>query len=974
MKVDHLRFYPAKLLCTALCGLLIGATVQAEEKPGDEHIGIKQHQVTEKDSIPVPFTTLNKHTLTGSAIVITGEQLERYPSTDLRNALTGLVPGLNIQEYNGSPGLSPEEEQRRYRITEKVGVSARGTSMTYIIDGVPVNITEMTLDPKEVESVTIIKDVVEKNMFGPVGAGGVIYIKTKRGQAGGHHLNAYVESGVAVMDRMPEYVSGAEYARLNNQARINDGLTPNYSDSDIAAYEKSGPYDLYHPNVNFREMMLKNTMSYNRANVSSYGGNEGVKYYAYLGYSGEGDIYKIGSKADYNRINARSNIDMKINDFLDVQFDISAGLSYRRSPNYRYVTSEGSSYTNLVELNLALPEINSIPPIAFPVYANNDPSLESPWYGVSSLYSSNPIGNVTSNGHYTETGRKAAVKVALNYDMSHLIEGLGSQTFVSYDALNLIRLGTAEEYIAYIATPGKTAGGQDTIRLTKAHDGVDAPQLRNLHDYYYQRFALYEKLDYAKTFGVHDIQTSATFLMYRVAKDGIQEPQRFQTGVWSGRYTYNNKYTIQGVLNYTGTYSFNKDNRSTLFPSLGANWVLSEEDFLAGSNFVDFLKLRAQAGIIGYESFYAPFQYRDRWTGSTGASFGPYATGKWFGQNNDTSPYITYPSRIGNADLTWEKRKEFNIGIDGLFFDESLSLQVNYYNTLRDGQITRLYNSTPYITGITSTLPVINYSQTRYYGVEAALQYTHTNASGFSYSFGGNITLPQSKIVKYDDPNYRSAYQYRTGMPADSYWGQTYLGKFQSDEEATLVPQLYDDVLKAGDLKYKDMNEDGVIDDNDYSAIGHTTPRLFYSLNARFAYKNFEMYIMGTGSAFYDIPLTNEFYRNGWGDNNYSTFVRDNIGGAYPRLTYYKVNNNFVASDFWLIKGGYFKVQNVELAYTLPEMASQKIGSEKVRFFVRGANLLTISKVKDIDPESIDAGVGAYPLFRTFTGGVNFTF
>lgn len=805
--------------------------------------------------VPVPFNLLHKYTQTGSAIVITGEQLEKYPSTDLRNALTGLVPGLNIQEYNGSPGMSPEEEQRRYRITENVGVSARGTNMAYIIDGVPINITEMTLDPSEIESVTIVKDVVEKSMFGPLGAGGIIYIKTKRGKAGEHHLGVNLESGVSIIDRMPQFLSNAtDYASLNNQARLNDGLTPNYTASDISAYKKSGPYDLYHPNINFRDMMLKNSMSYNRASVSSSGGNEGMRYFSYLGYSGQGDIYKIGPKADYNRLNVRSNIDMKVNDFLSVKFDISGGLSYRRSANYGYVTSEGSSSTSLAEFNLALPDINRIPPNAFPIYANNDPALESPWFGVSTLYPNNPIGNITQNGSYTETGRKAAVKVALNYDMKNILDGLTSETFVSYDALNLIRLGTGEQYAAYIATPSTTATGSDTIILRKSHDAIDAPQLRNLHDYYYQRFFVYEKLNYEKTFGIHDMQTSATYLMYRVAKDGIQEPQRFLTGVWTGRYTYNNKYTLRGVLNYTGTYSYSDDKRYKLFPSVGASWVISEESFMSKVKSVNFLKLRAQAGILGFESFFAPFQYRDRWNTGTGVAFGPYSTDKWFGQNNGSAPYVTYPGRIGNPNLTWETRREFSMGLDGILLDQKLSFQINYYNNLRDGQITRLPNSTPYIAGISNTLPVVNYNKTRYFGVETGIQFTN-KTSDFAYSFGGNVTFANSKIEKFDDPNYRHDYQFRTGLAADTYWGQTYLGKFKSDAETLITPQLYDEVLKEGDLKYKDMNGDGVIDDNDFSAIGHTTPRVFYAINARFSYKNFQLFILGTGSAMYDIQI-----------------------------------------------------------------------------------------------------------------------
>ncbi len=931
--------------------------------------------MTSDDNVPLPYMMEKKRFATGSYNVINGNQLEKYPSNDLRNAFTGLVPGLRVSENNGAPGLTAEEDLGRYRITEKVGVTARGSSPMYLIDDVPVDITEMALDPQEIESVTIIKDIVGKAMFGPMGADGIIYIKTKRGKTNERVLNINVEDGVSVIDRFPGWVLGADYATLNNTARGNDGLPSLYSAKNISDYYNNDPYDMFRPSTDFRDMMLKNTKSFKRASVSSSGGNDAIQYSSYLGYDGEGDIYKIGSLSDYTRINARSNIDMKINSVINVQFDISAGLTDRRSPNYGYTTSEGSSYTDLIEISSALPEINNTPPIAFPIYANNDPTLKAPWYGVSSIFPQNPVGNLTRNGYYNEVGRNGAVKLALNYDMGDIIKGLKLKTFISFDALNLTRIGKSKNYIAYIVTPSIGAVTKaDTlpVALTKAHDGVDSPSLINLHDYYYNRFTIFESLNYDRTFGVHSIQSSLSYFLYRVVKKRITEPQREQLGVWTGKYTYNDKYTLQAVLNYAGTYSFSKNKRTELFPSVGASWVISDESFMSNLKFINFLKLRAEAGILGFESFFPPFYNQDNYYGSTGTNFGPYSVGKWFGSNTET-PYITFPSRIGNPNLTWEKRKEFSIGLDGLMLNHKLSLEVNYYNSLHEGQLAILSNSFPWIAGYSAALPIFNYNNYRFYGIETGIQFTD-HAGKLEYSIGADATIQNSKIEKYDEPSYRFDYQIVTGKPVDTYWGQTSLGKFATDAEATLVPQLYDAVLKAGDLKYKDMNGDGVVDDNDMSAIGHTTPRLFYSLNANLKYMNFEVTLIGTGAALYDIPLTNSYYWNGWGDNNYSNFVKDNIDGAYPRLTYYKVNNNFVSSDFWLTKGGYFKIQNVELAYTIPASKLQMIRSQGIRLFVRGANLLTFTKVKDVDPESINSGVTTYPLYKTFTGGIKLTF
>jgi hypothetical protein len=238
-----------------------------------------------------------------------------------------------------------------------------------------------------------------------------------------------------------------------------------------------------------------------------------------------------------------------------------------------------------------------------------------------------------------------------------------------------------------------------------------------------------------------------------------------------------------------------------------------------------------------------------------------------------------------------------------------------------------------------------------------------------------------SKLLRYDEPTYRYAYQQHKGKAADAIFGLVYQGKFTTSDidangnySAGVPPQLYDAKLAPGDLKYKDMNSDGFIDDNDQTMIGHSAPHLFYGVNVDLKYKNFELFVLGNGRAFYDVILNNIYFQNGWGDNTYSNFVANNVGGAYPRLTYYKINNNFVTSAYWLTKGDYFKIQNVELSYTIPAKYLQFMGSRGIKIYIRGANLLTFSKLKDVDPESINSGVTVYPLYRTISGGVKFNF
>jgi TonB-linked SusC/RagA family outer membrane protein len=941
--------------------------------------------MTSSDDVPLPFMTVKRRNLTSGTTVLNGSSFEKYPTTDLRDAFTGLVPGMDVIEKFGTTGESPEEKNGFWGVQEKVQMYIRGRAPMYIIDDVPTDITEMQLDPQEIESVTIMKDIVAKTMFGPQAADGCIFIKTKRGKKNEKILNVNVEYGTGFIDRMPGFTNGADYATLNNLARTNSGLTPNFSPDAITQYGLNNPYSMKYPSSNYKDMMLKDSKSMQKVNMSSQGGTETVQYFVNMAYDGDGDIYKIGPVSDFSRISTRANLDIKINDLIKVKFDFYGGLTTRRSPNYGYNSNYGNDVTNssdgsydqskdIFELDRVLDDIQTISPVAMPVYANNDPTLVKPWYAVTNTFPNNPMGRLLNNGSYTETGRQGNTSFTLDYDLKNILKGLTSKTFVDFQALDVLRIGKAEDYTAYTVTPTLTPMGADSSILTKVHDGVDMSGLAKLHDYYYQRFGVYQTFNYDQTFGKHAIQASATYYIAKSTYDRIEEPRRTLNAILSANYTFADKFSVQAVGNYAGTYSFSRSKRSALFPAVGLGYVLSDENFMKGAKFIDFLKVRAEVGENGYEAYTSPFYYNSVFTYNTsGTKFGPSPTTAWFGVSEDQTHYQTYPSRIGNPDLTWETRKEFSVGMEALMFKKRLSIDVSYYNNLRDGIITQISNSLPYTAGFSGAIPYFNYNKTRYTGVESSLQYTD-KIGNLQFSIGGSATTQGSEIVKIDEPNYRNAYQFHTGQSANAYYGLVCIGKFATDAETLVVPQLFDASLHAGDLKYKDMNGDGVIDANDISKIGDTSPKLFYSINIHVAYKSFDMTIVGTGRALYDIPMTNRYYWNGWGDNNYSNFVLNNVGGAYPKLTYYQVVNNFQPSSFWLMKGGFFKIKNVELAYTLNQKAAYRLHTRGIRFFVRGSNLLTITKVKDVDPESVNSGIDSYPLFSTFSAGLKLTF
>jgi hypothetical protein len=468
-----------------------------------------------------------------------------------------------------------------------------------------------------------------------------------------------------------------------------------------------------------------------------------------------------------------------------------------------------------------------------------------------------------------------------------------------------------------------------------------------------------------------------TYSLTKAIRDGYTDDQRQQSLIWSGLLDFDNKYSIQAVVDYAGTYSFAKDNRYTTLPSFGASWIISEEQFMKSLSFVNFMKLRAEYGTMAYDNYEAPFYYRDNYTNTNaGTQFGPSTSTTWLGGSAvtpDANTYRTTVARSGNANLKAELRKEFNFGLDATLFSNKLNLELSYYNQLRDGMISQVSNVIPLIAGLV-TNPKYNYQQVRYSGVELGMRYTD-NIGNFNYSLGVNASNQEAIYEKVDEPIYSFAYQSLKGKSISSYSGLTYDGRYQTDAEVTALPSVYDKTLHVGDLKYKDLNGDGKIDDNDRSVVGSTAPKLIYALNIDLKYKGFELYVIGVGKAFVDLPLTNSsYFVSGWGDGNYSSFVRNNFTSeAYPTFTYNKVENNFKSSNFWLVDGSFFKIKDVQLSYSIPQRIIKSLGFRSLSLFVNGSNLYTFSKVKDVDPESINSGVTTYPLLRNFTGGIKIT-
>ena len=906
-------------------------------------------------TLELPYArTLNKTAATGNSTTYYEHDIDKYPTNDFRNSLTGVVAGLTVRELTGTPGMFYASE------TGRTAIYARGMTPEYIVDGMPVYITQLQLDPEEIESMTFIRDIADKALLGSRAADGVLYITTRRGRTHGRSIRVGFESGVSVVDRFPEWVNGVEYARLQNQARINSGYLPPYSNEAIENYARKDPYDLTYPNVDYRTMMFKDTKPYYKANVTIDGGTQKLQYSAYVGYAGEGDIYKVGSKADFNRVNVRTYLKAAVTQDLLIDLGFSGGISFRRQPRYGYGNSSATEFES------ALSQVTTIPAIAFPLIVSHDEETGNKIYGVSTVYKDNPYASLTENGFSTERGRSGVVNATLSYDLHALVKGLKFQSYVGLNLFNMNRIGKNPDYTAVIYDPAT----EETVKTS--HEGTQVSGKSSMGKWTHQGLYLHERLSYDYRNDDHRVGASATWWLESVERTGNAVRERMMSLIGTFDYAFRGKYLFQAVVNYAGSPMFAPGKRFEVFPSLGLGWVVSEEGFMQDVKWIDYLKIRGQAGTIGYGSFGAQDLYEDNYTKSTGIKFGPYTTGyQWIGSTNANQSYVNTITRLGNPGLTWEKRKEFTVGIDAALLGNRLSVEANYFNYLRDGIITEMSGTLPGIYGMDGISTYENYNRLRYQGWEAAL-YWSDRIGDFSYTVGGSLTTIRGKYLRYNESVVYD-YQKVTGTATGSYRGYVCLGKFTSREEIETSPrQLFDDEVQVGDLKYADLNNDGLIDSNDQKVIGNSSPRFDYSVSINLRYRNFDFTIVGTGRASYDTALTNKYFWNGWSTGTYSHFVRDNIGGDYPRLTYIKQTNNFQPSNFWLRDGDYFKIQNIELGYNVRFRNQSAV--KGLRVFLRGANLCTISGIKDVDPENINAGVTTYPLYRTFTAGFKFTF
>ena len=897
-----------------------------------------------KDEVELPFRKTISREIVGATSTIDEDAISSSNQMNVLNILSGKAPGLNVSQVPTEPGRSATVLNIR-----GLSRSATDNAPLIIIDGIERPLEDLT--PEEIESITVLKDATSKILYGPKAVNGVLLVKTKRGIKYKRDRQFNIEFGAQTPVRMPEYLNSADYATMYNQARINDGLSPYDTQTDIDGY-RMGTNPVLYPDVDFHKLCLNDHMSYRKAIAQFRGGNESAQYYVNATYAGYGGYEAVGKNNTSNKFNLRVNLDYKVNDWLKAFVDIAGQMEFYT--------------TNYMSADKLFSRLSSHRPNAYPIKFSDPGNPGTEIYGAmenANLSSSreNIYAEMALGGSKENTVRKGQTNIGFDLSLDRYVKGLSAKAYVTFDVYNYLVVGKNENFSSYRPIFNENSLiGKELLTVEKK-----VSDKSRIADQMYRNYGYFGQLSYDRTFQAkHQLKSDLVIFQSRRENLGSSQDDVNRTFALRTNYVYNKKWIAELDMAVMGSSRFTKGNRYGYFPTVGVAWIASEEKFLKDKEWLDFLKIKASTGLLGTDNYFDFFLFESRWNTSQSTHFGPKLE-----EDVNTSTLV----HVGNPDLTWEKSFEINIGAEASFLN-CLTADFNYFNNYRYDILTPT-TSFSSING--GELMYRNYGSVRNQGVELALEYSG-NIGKLHYSIGGNTIWSKAVYEKTDDMEGLSSNRKKEGKPVDTRFGLIAEGLFKSGDEIAAHPVQDFGPVQIGDVKYANINNDHHINENDMLPIGNEYPRFQFGLNINLAYKGFELSLSGSGMAQYDIYLNNSYY---WmrEDQKYSTFVKNYFNpstgeGKFPRLTTQQNQNNYRSSSLWMRSGNFFKLRDAMLSYSLPQNITNKMTLKQVKLFVRGSNLFTVSSIKDLDPEYIDAGVTGYPFFRSFTGGINVVF
>ena len=880
------------------------------------------------------------------------EKVRSYADLNVTNGLQGQAAGLIVRSNDGGLGYNGSDLYVR-------GLHAAGTEAIVVIDGIERPLDDLTAE--EIESIEVLKDAPAKVLYGPRAANGVVLVTTKRGEANKRIIRATLEYGVNPSTRVPKFLGAYDYVTLYNEARQNDGLPDLYQPWQLEGYKNSqGVSDLLFPNVDWYNYFVRDMNNYRKAILELNGGNDNVRYALTAGYTGGSGLENVGKRSDLNRLNVRGNLDIRITDYLTVAADVAARLEIKK-----WGGKDGAG----VYSDLSTNKPNEYPLTINPDDIGMEPNEDgSPYYGTSIRKTNNLLVDMAYGGETQERYVNSQTNLGVKFDFDKYVKGLFADAYITFDNYNYLRQALTKTFATYAVDPYLDETGQIAKRVTQMKKINQSDDINIASEATTRTLGWRANVGYKREIGVHAFSGVAAFRYY---KDEVRgDVQNCVTTNFTTRlnYSYDRRYLAEMTFGLMGSNQLAKENRYCFSPVGSVAWILSNESFLKGVKGVEFLKLKASYGRLGFNSNSNYLLYKTGWV-----TAGTYGTG----EANKTSVRLMNLSRVGNPDLDWVTSTELNVGLEGIFLGGRLQGEVNFFREVRKGIIGQ--NTTAYSSLIGPYLMYENVQEVLNRGVDAYVTWNGADRTGaFRYSVGVNFTYTKNRIEKMNELSNIEEYRKATGRPTSAIFGLVSEGLFGRDVALEGHAKQNFGPYGIGDIAYRDLNNDGNIDTRDNKMIGQTFPVTTWGIHADFNYKGFGLYLLATAETGASALLNNDYYWNR-GENSYSVLALDryhpvnNPTGSYPRLTTTTGENNFRDTDFWVEDASFLRLKNVELSYTL---TNKKLTGfcKQCKFFVRGTNLFVLSKIKDLDPERLNAGLTNYPVYRTFTGGLSITF
>lgn len=958
-----------------------------------------------QEVVVVGYTKQRKETMVGSVATITTKDLTQSPTANINNALAGRLPGLVVNQYaGGEPGVDQSELFIRGKATYG------NQSAIVIVDGIERDMSYLA--PDEIETFTILKDASATAAYGIRGANGVIVITTKRGKAAEKAtVNLKASIGINQPIGFPEYLGSADYATLYNEARLNDAKMTGADVSSLNLFSQQAidnfrrakgdnsdglGYDWDYYDFAFKPGMQEDV------SLSIRGGTDKVRYYVLANYFSQGGNYKYSDAGEYDsqtrftRYNFRSNIDININRYLSTRLDLGARITDRNAPG----TTAGRLMTICATQPPYLPilvEENSHPQNEEYIQQNSRGML----YG-DNIYRYNILGELSRTGYLNEKNTYLNGSFAMNLDMGFLTKGLKAEIMFSYDAsegrwinrkLDTYKDGYREypKYATFMPIEGSDAymeGGHYTGAY-KTGNKYDIDQTIGngfSHNASDGRTYIQARVDYNRVFkDRHEV--TAMLLANRGNRTVNNELAYHSQGI-TGRfaYYYNQKYLMEFNCGYNGSENFAPGKRYGFFPAGSIGWVISEEPFMKKASWIDFLKVRASYGLVGSDNVSSRFPYLAFYGGGSGYHFG---------NNFGTEVGGTSEGNLANENLTWEKARKLNVGIDFTTLNQRLALTVDAFYEYRFDIITDMNGDGimgyPDIVGKDAALQNLGEVSNR--GVDVELSWNDKIGKDFRYYIRPNLTFSRNRLEYKAEVARKNSWRKETGKRLYENFVYVFDHFVANQDEADRLNKIgYQPwgQLIPGDVVYKDLDRNGVIDDEDRTAMGNPrSPELMFGIPFGFQYKNFDFSVLLQGATNTSILL------NGAAVFDFPQFEQDKIGrvkkmhldrwtpetaatAKYPALHYGTHDNNKNGnSSLFLYDASYLRLKNVEIGYNVSPNWLRKFHVQQARIYVQGLNLLTFDKLGDvnIDPET-KSGDGAswYPIQKVFNFGIDITF